>query len=79
MLIFLYIQVIKYTTPSPFTSIINPPQAAILGAGRIREVRAIYKEKVRRRYLMGLSVTCDHRVIVGAPAARFLGDICRLV
>jgi pyruvate dehydrogenase E2 component (dihydrolipoamide acetyltransferase) len=62
-----------------FTPIINPPQVAILGAGRIREVPAIHKGKVRRRYSMGLSVTCDHRVIDGAPAARFLGDICRLV
>jgi pyruvate dehydrogenase E2 component (dihydrolipoamide acetyltransferase) len=62
-----------------FTPIINPPQVAILGAGRVREVPAIHKGKVRRRYSMGLSVTCDHRVIDGAPAARFLGDICRLV
>jgi pyruvate dehydrogenase E2 component (dihydrolipoamide acetyltransferase) len=62
-----------------FTPIINPPQVAILGAGRVREVPAIHKGKVRKRYSMGLSVTCDHRVIDGAPAARFLGDICRLV
>jgi pyruvate dehydrogenase E2 component (dihydrolipoamide acetyltransferase) len=62
-----------------FTPIINPPQVAILGVRRIREVPAIHKSKVRKRYSMGLSVTCDHRVIDGAPAARFLGDICRLV
>lgn len=62
-----------------FTPIINPPQVAILGIGRIRQVPAIHKGKVRRRYSVGLSVTCDHRLIDGAPAARFLRDICRMV
>jgi pyruvate dehydrogenase E2 component (dihydrolipoamide acetyltransferase) len=62
-----------------FTPIINPPQVAILGVGRLREASAVRKGKARKRYSLGLSVTCDHRVIDGAPAARFLGDICRLV
>jgi pyruvate dehydrogenase E2 component (dihydrolipoamide acetyltransferase) len=62
-----------------FTPIINPPQVAILGVGRVREVPAIRKGKLRCRYSMGLSVTCDHRIIDGAPAARFLNDICRMV
>lgn len=62
-----------------FTPVINPPQVAILGAGRIRKVPAFHKGKVRLRYSMGISVTCDHRVVDGAPAARFLSDICRLV
>jgi pyruvate dehydrogenase E2 component (dihydrolipoamide acetyltransferase) len=62
-----------------FTPIINPPQVAILGVGRLREVPAFRKGKLRRRYSLGLSLTCDHRIIDGAPAARFLADICRLV
>ncbi len=62
-----------------FTPIINPPQVAILGVGRLRQVPAIRKGKLRQRYAMGLSVTADHRIIDGAPAARFLRHICRLV
>jgi len=62
-----------------FTPIINPPQVAILGVGRIREVPAIRKGKIRTRKMLGLSLTCDHRVIDGAPAARFLQELCSLI
>lgn len=62
-----------------FTPILNPPQVAILGVGRIREIPAVHKGKIRIRSVMGLSLTCDHRVIDGAPAARFLLDICNLI
>jgi pyruvate dehydrogenase E2 component (dihydrolipoamide acetyltransferase) len=62
-----------------FTPIINTPQVAILGVGRIREVPAVKKGKIRIRQVMGLAITCDHRIIDGAPAARFLKDICTLV
>lgn len=62
-----------------FTPIINPPQVAILGVGQVREQPAFRKGKLRRCYVMGLSVTCDHRIIDGAPAARFLLDLCRLI
>ncbi|HHV81712.1 TPA: 2-oxo acid dehydrogenase subunit E2 [bacterium] len=55
-----------------FTPIINPPQVAILGIGRIKEVlkpgNAVVSEVV-------LSLSVDHRVVDGAPAARFLKDI----
>jgi pyruvate dehydrogenase E2 component (dihydrolipoamide acetyltransferase) len=62
-----------------FTPILNPPQVAILGVGRIRELPVARKGKIFTRRVMGLSLTCDHRVIDGAPAARFLQDLCRLV
>lgn len=62
-----------------FTPIINPPQVAILGVGRIRQVPAVHKGKIRIRQIMRLALTCDHRIVDGAPAARFLQDICRLV
>ncbi len=62
-----------------FTPIINPPQVAILGIGRIRQAPAVYKGKLRVRHLMSLSLTCDHRVVDGAPAARFLQDLARLI
>ena len=62
-----------------FTPIINPPQVAILAIGRIREVPAVYNGKIHIRQLMGVGVTCDHRVIDGAPAARFLRDFCNFI
>ena len=62
-----------------FTPIINPPQVAILGIGRIREL-AVWKDSGDyRQSVMGLSLTCDHQVIDGAPAARFLDTVCQLI
>lgn len=55
-----------------FTPIINPPQVAILGIGRIREVLKpgnIVVDEVT------LSLSVDHRVVDGAPAAMFLRDL----
>jgi pyruvate/2-oxoglutarate dehydrogenase complex dihydrolipoamide acyltransferase (E2) component len=62
-----------------FTPIINPPQVAILGVGRIRKVPAVHKGKIRIRHVLGLALTCDHRIIDGAPAARFLSDILNFI
>jgi pyruvate dehydrogenase E2 component (dihydrolipoamide acetyltransferase) len=59
-----------------FTPIINPPQAAILGIGRVREVAAFGEgSNVLRRRVTTLSLTFDHRISDGAPASRFLGRI----
>jgi len=55
-----------------FTPVINPPQVAILGVGRIRPTPFARKKKIKVRQVLGLALTCDHRVIDGAPAARFL-------
>ncbi len=62
-----------------FTPIINPPQVAILGVGRIREVPSVWKGKIRPRRRISLALTCDHRIIDGGPAARFLTDVCNLI
>jgi len=62
-----------------FTPIINPPQTAILGVGRIRQAPAVYQGELCIRQRMYLSLTFDHRIIDGAPAARFLMDVVRLV
>src|SRR5205814_10323063 len=62
-----------------FTPVINPPQAAILGVGRIREVAAFEGATVVRRQLTTLSLTFDHRVVDGAPAARFLDRVAELL
>jgi pyruvate dehydrogenase E2 component (dihydrolipoamide acetyltransferase) len=62
------------------TPVINPPQAAILGVGAIREtlVRAADGAIVDRR-LLTLTLSGDHRILDGAQAARFLGDIRALL
>lgn len=63
-----------------FTPIINPPQAAILGVGRIRE-RAVPQAdgRVVARAMLTLSLSFDHRVVDGAPAARFLQRVKQLI
>ena len=57
-----------------FTPVVNPPQTAILGVCaityRLKADGATYPA-------MGLSLTFDHRAVDGAPAARFLSDLCR--
>jgi pyruvate dehydrogenase E2 component (dihydrolipoamide acetyltransferase) len=55
-----------------FTPIINFPQCAILGLGRIRRVPVFVADKVEARDQITLSLTFDHRIVDGAPAARFL-------
>ncbi len=62
-----------------FTPIINPPQVAILAVGQIHEAPAVHNGQICIRHTVGLAVTCDHRIVDGAPAARFLKDICNLV
>jgi pyruvate dehydrogenase E2 component (dihydrolipoamide acetyltransferase) len=55
-----------------FTPIINPPQCAILGIGRIVEKPVVVDGDVVVRPTMWLSLTFDHRLVDGAPAANFL-------
>lgn len=55
-----------------FTPILNPPEAAILGVGRLRRTPVAAGDRVEIRPTMVLSLTFDHRVVDGAPAARFL-------
>lgn len=58
-----------------FTPIINMPEIAILGVGRIVEKPAIFEGEIAKRSLMALSLTIDHRLIDGAPGAAFLRDL----
>jgi pyruvate dehydrogenase E2 component (dihydrolipoamide acetyltransferase) len=63
-----------------FTPIINAPECAILGMGRLVPKQVVMDvEKVAIRQMMFLSLTFDHRVVDGAPAARFLQHVKRLV
>lgn len=58
-----------------FIPIINPPEAAILGVGKIAEKPVAVNGKVEIRPLMVLSLAYDHRIIDGAPASEFLRKI----
>jgi pyruvate dehydrogenase E2 component (dihydrolipoamide acetyltransferase) len=62
------------------TPVVNPPQAAILGVGAIREVLARDADgAIVDRRLITLTLSCDHRILYGADAARFLGAIRELL
>jgi len=58
-----------------FTPVINLPECAILGIGRITEKPVVREEQIVARSMMTLSLTFDHRVVDGAPAARFLQQV----
>ncbi|HHE71691.1 MAG TPA: 2-oxo acid dehydrogenase subunit E2, partial [Chloroflexi bacterium] len=62
-----------------FSPIINYPETAILGVGRIKAVPAVVDGEVVVRQRMWLSLTVDHRVVDGAPAARFLQHVKELI
>lgn len=62
-----------------FTPIINLPECAILGVGRIVEKPVAVNGQVVIRPMMVLSLTFDHRINDGAPAARFLQRIKQLI
>ncbi|MGI9622368.1 MAG: 2-oxo acid dehydrogenase subunit E2, partial [Acidimicrobiales bacterium] len=62
-----------------FTPILNPPEVAILGVGRIAEKAVRHGNGVGWRQEMTLSLTIDHCVIDGSPGAEFLGTVCELL
>lgn len=62
-----------------FAPIINLPEIAILGVGRIQDKPAVYNGEICIRKLMWMSLTFDHRLVDGGPASRFLQYIKQLV
>ncbi len=62
-----------------FTPILNSPEAAILGVGRLHRKPLAVGDRVEIRPAMVLSLTFDHRVVDGAPAAQFLQRIKHLL
>ena len=62
-----------------FTPVLNPPESAILGVGALREKAVARDGQVAAELSMTLSLTFDHRIIDGAPAARFLARIRELI
>lgn len=55
--------------------VVVPPQVAIIGAGRVRDVVVPHDGEILVRRLLPLSLTFDHRVVMGGEAARFLAAI----
>jgi len=55
-----------------FTPLLNPPQVAILGVGAIQVKPVRRGGQVEFIDAIGLSLTCDHQIVDGAPGARFL-------
>jgi pyruvate dehydrogenase E2 component (dihydrolipoamide acetyltransferase) len=61
------------------TVIPNPPQAAAVAAGAIRETAIIREGTVVAGHALTLTLACDHRILYGVQAARFLGAIRSLL
>lgn len=59
-----------------FTPVINPPQTGILGVCAITQRVKEVNGELRTYPAMGLSLTFDHRALDGAPAAKFLKELC---
>jgi pyruvate dehydrogenase E2 component (dihydrolipoamide acetyltransferase) len=63
-----------------FTPIINQPESAILGVGKLdRKVKVMDGDKIAIRWVIYLCLVFDHRIIDGAPAARFLDRIKKIL
>jgi pyruvate dehydrogenase E2 component (dihydrolipoamide acetyltransferase) len=62
-----------------FGAIINPPEAAILAVGTIKEQPVVVAGRVGVGHRMKLTLSCDHRAVDGATAAQFLQIVKRLL
>lgn len=58
-----------------FYAIVNPPQAAIIAVGAIEPRPVVRAGEIVVRDIMYLSISADHRILYGAPAAEFLRDL----
>jgi len=62
-----------------FNAIVNPPQAAILAVGRIADQVVAVDGRPAVRPMLTLTLSCDHRAVDGARAARFLDELAGLI
>ena len=62
-----------------FSAIINPPEAAILAVGMIKEVPLVEDGKVIVGRVMRMTLSVDHRVFYGTTAAQFMAEVKRLI
>jgi pyruvate dehydrogenase E2 component (dihydrolipoyllysine-residue acetyltransferase) len=58
-----------------FTAVINPPQAAILAVGKMEPKPVVRDGELVVRNALTLTISCDHRILSGAPAAEFLARV----
>ena len=62
-----------------FTAIINPPEAAILAVGAIKDVPVVDGGRIVPGKVMRMTLSVDHRVFYGATAAQFMAEVKRLL
>ncbi len=62
-----------------FTAIINPPEAAILAVGAIKDVPVVEGGQILPGKVMRMTLSVDHRVFYGATAAQFMAELKRLL
>jgi pyruvate dehydrogenase E2 component (dihydrolipoamide acetyltransferase) len=62
-----------------FAAVINPPQAAILAVGAIKERPVVRDGELATAHLMRVNLACDHRILYGAHGAEFLSRIVGLL
>jgi len=62
-----------------FVAIINPPEAAILAVGAIKDVPVVDDGRIVPGKVMRMTLSVDHRVFYGATAAQFMAEVKRLV
>jgi pyruvate dehydrogenase E2 component (dihydrolipoamide acetyltransferase) len=62
-----------------FVAIINPPEAAILAVGAIKDVPVVEDGRIVPGKVMRMTLSVDHRVFYGATAAQFMAEVRRLV
>jgi pyruvate dehydrogenase E2 component (dihydrolipoyllysine-residue acetyltransferase) len=62
-----------------FSAVINPPQAAILAVGAIKERPVADDGEISTAHLMPVDLACDHRILYGAQGAEFLARIRTLL
>jgi pyruvate dehydrogenase E2 component (dihydrolipoamide acetyltransferase) len=62
-----------------FSPILNPPQSVILGCGRVLRRPVVHADQLAVRHVCMLSLTFDHRVTDGVPAARLLDQMARFM
>lgn len=62
-----------------FKAIVSPPEAAILAVGSVQRRVVVRDGQVEVGQAVQLNLSCDHRVVYGAEAATFLGDLRTLL
>jgi pyruvate dehydrogenase E2 component (dihydrolipoyllysine-residue acetyltransferase) len=62
-----------------FTAIVNPPQAAILSVGSLAPRAVVRDGELVARHTLAVTLVCDHRILYGADAARFLARVRELL